>query len=77
MLHSYLWFNEKRDETEPLESVVARALVDYSEYYPGGMPDTCYINPQQGPEGEMQGVCLRHSNAISPQHFWMGVDILS
>lgn len=77
MLNSYLWFNKNRDEDESLDSILARALADYSDYYPGGMPDTCYIHSQQGPEGERLGVRLKHTKSVLPNHFWLGVDIIS
>lgn len=76
MLNSYLWFDGNRDENEPFDSILARALADYGEQYPGGVPDTCYVNPQQAYEGEIGGISIRPTNTISPGHLWLGIDIL-
>lgn len=66
-----LWFD---DSSRPVAEKVRRAVTHYVEKY-GREPTLCLVNPATLPEGSVpaNGVEMKPSRAIMPNHFWIGV----
>jgi hypothetical protein len=69
-----LWFDGNRKQ--PLAERIQRAASFYHEKY-GDKPNLCFVHPQTLNGGEIassEGVTLRTSSSVLPDHFWLGVD---
>jgi hypothetical protein len=68
-----LWFD---NSPRSLKEKVADASSFYKEKY-GQPPTLCYVNPAslQGTEVRSNGVEVRETRTVMPDHFWIGVDL--
>ena len=69
-----LWYDD--DRRQELGDKVGRAANHYRSKY-GRIPNLCMANPKtlgKNPPNEVEGLKLRPSGAVLPNHFWLGVD---
>lgn len=70
-----LWFDN--DAQAGLTGRVKRAAEYYRNKY-GQAPNVCFVHPSMLPDEEdglkVAGVEIRASNALLPNHFWVGVE---
>jgi hypothetical protein len=68
-----LWFD---NSTRSLKDKVSDASSFYKEKY-GQLPTLCYVNPATLGESEARsnGVEVRETRTVMPDHFWIGVDL--
>lgn len=67
-----LWFdNSSRTLKEKVEDAVAYYLEKY-----GQVPTLCFVNPKTlaGKEGRSNGVEVRETRTVMPDHFWIGIE---
>lgn len=74
-----LWLDPSGDD---IRTKIKRAADFYEKKY-GSRPNLCYVNPQDFPVDERNGVILsgffvdqvevRRFKAIQKQHFWLGM----
>ncbi len=78
-----LWFDN--DQKTDLKSRIGRAVAYYQQKY-GQTPNVCFVNPcmlasngqrrekkQTAPALVANGVEVRESSSLLPNHFWIGV----
>ncbi len=67
-----LWFDN--DKTASLETKVKKAVEYYKKKY-GQTPNVCYANPSTLSDNRIvfNGVEMKSSLSILPNHFWIGV----
>ena len=71
-----LWFDN--DPKADLKTKIIRAANYYKDKY-GKAPNLCFVHPKMLPKDEnqdprYQGVEVRSSNTMLPNHFWIGVN---
>lgn len=69
-----LWFDE--DQTSSLQARIDRAVEYYQRKY-GARPNLCMVHPrtlEQDGATAAGGVKVCSSNAVLPNHLWLGVD---
>jgi hypothetical protein len=70
-----LWFDN--DKQADLRSKIERAAAYYRDKY-GKMPNLCFVHAgSQVAENHLtnsQGVEIRTSNTMLPNHFWIGIN---
>jgi len=72
-----LWFDN--DPHTELPKKVARSVAYYQTKY-GQAPNLCFIHPsmiKETPVPPTQGVEVRLSRSVLPNHFWLGVNTLA
>lgn len=66
-----LWFNN--DPKSSLMDKIRGATEYYRQKY-GATPNLCYVHPSQvGSWERIDGVDIRPSRSVLPNHFWVGV----
>ncbi len=67
-----LWFDN--DQQRPLVDKVKRAGVYYARKY-GATPTVCFVHPGMLADAvkAVDGMALRASQTLLPNHFWIGV----
>lgn len=68
-----LWFDNS--QSRDLKAKLERAISYYKSKH-GAQPTTCYVHPQMlvGSKISVDGIRLRESNMILPDHFWLGAE---
>ncbi len=69
-----LWFDGDGDSR--LDDRVKRAAEYYRSKY-GRRPNACFIHPTMVPDelsGSFDGVAIHSSDAVLPEHFWLGIE---
>lgn len=68
-----LWFD---NSPRSLKDKVADASSFYKEKY-GELPTLCFVNPATlaGSETRSNGVEVRETRTVMPDHFWIGVGL--
>ncbi len=74
-----LWFDN--DAQVNFDAKISRAITYYWEKY-GQKPNLCFVNPSMLPAADSQkdetpkpdGIEIRESNTMLPNHFWIGVN---
>jgi len=68
-----LWFDDAPSRT--LEQKIEAAARRHAEKY-GTPADTCYVHPStlNGHKPRVNGVSVKTSPTILPNHFWVGVE---
>lgn len=66
-----LWFDN--DPRSDLIAKVIRAAEYYQRKY-GKKPDVCFVHPSAVQESQrMEGIEIRRSQMVLPNHFWIGL----
>jgi hypothetical protein len=67
-----LWFD---NSSRSLNEKVADASAFYKDKY-GHSPTLCFVNPTtlEGKEGRSNGVEVRETRTVMPDHFWIGIN---
>lgn len=66
-----LWFDN--DSRSDLHTKVVRAADYYQRKY-GKKPDVCFVHPSTVQESQpMDGIEIRRSQMVLPNHFWIGL----
>ncbi len=66
-----LWFDN--DPRSDLMAKVIRAAEYYQRKY-GKKPDVCFVHPSAVQESQrMEGIEIRRSQMVLPNHFWIGL----
>lgn len=73
MRHGVLWFDDGKNRT--LAEKVERAARHYEARY-HLKPTVCYVHPSTmlGSAAWIDGIEIKESNVILPNHLWIGVD---
>lgn len=68
-----LWYDN--DPKTTLDEKIQKAIAYYLEKY-GKTANTVYINPKtlNGTQPAIEGITLRTSSQILPNHFWIGYE---
>ena len=70
-----LWFDN--DPKSDLRTKINRAADYYQKKY-GQKPDLCFVHPSMVtpvlPMQKLQGIEVRATRQVSPNHIWMGVN---
>mgnify|MGYP001586358881 CR=1 FL=1 len=67
-----LWFDN--DPKRSLPDKLSRAAEHYQRKY-GRAPDLCYVSAGAAPEAQerVNGLLVKTSKTVLPNHFWIGV----
>lgn len=71
MREGMLWFDN--NEQREFEVKIERAAQYYQSKY-GTQPTLCFVHPTMvnGPAPAIEGIEVRQTNSVLPNHFWLG-----
>lgn len=72
MREGMLWFDDK--ENRELDQKIERASAYYESKY-NTRPNLCFVHPTMllGSPASLDGIEVRATNSVLPNHFWLGV----
>jgi hypothetical protein len=65
-----LWFDD--DSSSSVADKIIRASRYYAEKY-GRIPNLCFLHSEEANEKSVDGIAVKASNAVLPDHFWLGI----
>jgi hypothetical protein len=71
MREGMLWFDNS--EQREIDAKIMRAVEYYQAKY-GARPTLCFVHPTMipGDSAVLEGIELRGTNSVLPNHFWLG-----
>lgn len=63
-----VWFD---DSQSPIEYKIRFAVKYYNQKY-GEAPNLIMVHPSMSEETIVDGIQVKHSRSVLPQHFWVG-----